>query len=276
MSTPNNEIDLLNLFANTILFFKKSKKIILSFFLIGILGGSSYYLIKAPKSELYYQKIFTAESNQVPIEMMTEIINSIGLKLRHQSGSSDQEAIASELGFSASVLSKLKMITAENKTSDLIEIKIEAYEKQVIDSVIKGVEYYVSTNEYVKNRAILIRSQKLKLLEVIDNMMEESLANKDFNKGSFESNASLINLLTKGNAGGWNYIELLEQKQKIERELTLTKDLDFVITSNPYEIIEKKAGVIAKVISLGFLGLFIGISLSLFLIFYKKAMKLIP
>lgn len=275
MTESNNEVDLFKLFAETIYFLKKSKKIILSFFCIGIIAGLTYFIIYSPPSRFYYRKTFTVQSNQIPNDMMMEIINSIGLKLKHISNSLNSETLAGDLGLSISVVNELKMITAEIKPSNLIEIKIEAYDKQAVDSVIKGVEHYVIMNEYVKSREILIRSQRLKLLEVVDNLMEEAINKKNLNKDYYESNASLIKLLTNGKSGHWSYIELFEQKQKIERDLAFSKELDFVITSNPYEVFDYYTEVLKKVISFGFLGFIFGIVVSLFFNFYEKTKKTI-
>ncbi|HET6244989.1 MAG: hypothetical protein H0V01_13020 [Bacteroidetes bacterium] len=275
MTNTENEIDLLKLFADSIYILKKKKKLLIAFFFIGVLLGT-YDLIKNFKQpRYYYLKTYTVQSNQIPNDMMVEIINSVGLKLKHISSSLNSEILPNEPGLSQNILNDLRVIKAEIKPSNLIEIRIEANNKEAVDSIIKGVEHYVIINEYVKRREIFARSQKQKLLEVVDNLIEEAIDKKNLGKGYYESNASLIKLLTNGKFGNWSYIELFEQKQKIEKELAFSKELDFVITSNPYEVVDIYTGMFKKAIGFGFLGMFLGVLISLFLNLYQKAKKLI-
>lgn len=274
MSNNDNEVDLLEILALFISFLSRSFKVITSCFVMGILMGFFYFfVINPPQARFYFRKSTTVQSNQIPDNMMIEIINSIALKLKEEPAAVKNQMLADGLGLSLKVVNELRSISAHLTSAGLMEINIEAYDKQAVDSLIKGVEYYVLMNEYIKSRANFYRSQRIKLLAVLDGLIDGAKNNKIENSDFYESNASLIKLFSGRKSGFWNYLDLIELRQKNERELTFSRELDFVITNNPIETFDIYKEFYKKILGVGFFGIVIGITISFLLHYFKKINK---
>src|SRR5436853_7680324 len=77
----NNEIDLWELVSAGFNFFKRKRKIILIFFLAGLLYGIAEFFLYPLDYKSYYKKEYSAESSVVSNEALSDIINALPCKL---------------------------------------------------------------------------------------------------------------------------------------------------------------------------------------------------
>lgn len=243
----NTEIDLVQLFANGITFLKKKKGLILSFFIAGLLYGSITFFFRPPTPDFFYKKDFIVESSILPNDILFDIINDFQLKLNN--GKELSEPVEPLSMIQKIKSSKVKLHSNINSTISRLRVTVEAYEKQNIDSLINGIAFYVNSNEYIKLRYSLINKQNLQLLSVINKQIEEL--------NSLKHSESVGNN-TNRKSEYLSYVDLIEKKQKTERDLTLNKTIEFIEINSSTISADSKAGI-RSILGYSILGIFIGI-----------------
>ena len=270
MNNSDSEIDLFNLLLKLLKFIKKNKKVIIAFFLLGIIIGGINYFRKASENKIIYEKTYLAESAVASSEVIVGIINSIGFK--NEFPENDLDLLSDKLGLSISVLESIKNISAELQStgteSSVIKLKIEWSDKNHIDSIVHGITYCINSMDYVKKRYDIDRKQQSQLISIIDNKINYYDEGLGLNKIS-DSEKILKQLVGKDEV--LNYMELIDRKQKLEKQMSLLNSIEFIASSEA-KIIERpsKKNDIIKVLGFGFASIFLFVFLKFFLFVIDK------
>ena len=270
MNNSDSEIDLFNLLLKLLKFIKKNKKAIIAFFLLGTIIGCINYFRKASENKIIYEKTYLAESAVASSEVIVGIINSIGFK--NEFPENDLELLSNKLRLSISVLESIKNISAEvqstGKESSVIKLKIECSDKNNVDSLIQGITHYINSMEYVKKRYEIDIKQQTQLISIIDNKINYYDEALGLNKIS-DSEKILKQLVGKNEV--LNYMELIDRKQKLEKQMSLLNSIEFIASSEEKIISRPKISLeLFKIIAFGILGAFMAVSFIFFFGIYKK------
>jgi uncharacterized protein involved in exopolysaccharide biosynthesis len=174
MPERNGEIDLLELFAKTILLVKKNAKIILLAFIIGTVLGLCYYQFvpKVYESKmilfsdiltLSYSERITESLDQLILEKNTEILSE-KLKMSEQ----DAKQIAK---FEIENVKRDKI--KDGKENEIFIVTVKVLDKNILLKLQEKIINYLRNNEYVRIRVEL---KKKYTIEIIKKIEEELLA----------------------------------------------------------------------------------------------------
>ncbi len=262
------EIDLWQLIVNGFAFLKKRKWLIASFLIIGTLFGLVTLKINPLKYKSFYKKYFIVQSSIASDEILSDIINNLSLKLNNNTSN-----LMSELNISSSIVAEIKNIQAviessDDKKSSQLEVTIEAYENQNIDSIISGIIFYINSIEHLQLRYNLMKEQQLQLLAELNKRIVEL----DSIKWNLSNPVSYNNVdfMINRNAEYLSYVELLEKKQHIEKELSFNKIIDIIEINSPHVLVENTRDAVVSVIGYSFLGAIIGGIIGLMLNLYRR------
>jgi hypothetical protein len=270
MNNSDSEIDLFNLLLKLLKFIKKSKKVIIAFFLFGIIIGGINYFRKASDNKIVYEKTYLAESAIMSNEVIVSIINSIGLK--NEFPDNDLVLLSNKLSLSMPVVQSIKNISAElqstSSESSVIKLKIEWSDQNNIDSLIYGITHYINSIEYVKKRYDIDRKQQAQLILILNNKINHYDEALGLNKIS-DSEKLLKQIVGKNEV--LNYMELIDRKQKLEKQISLLNSIEFIASSEAKIISRPKISLeLFKIIAFGILGAFMAVSFIFFFGIYNK------
>jgi len=219
----NTEIDLWELISDGIKFSRKNRKVILIFFLVGVLFSISNFFIHPFQYKAYYKKEFIAQSSVASNEILFDVINGLPANLRN---SPDFRSL------------KGTMLANINKETRL-KVTIEVYEPKDIDSILESVTAYVDSISSLREKFEMARAQSRKLLSVLNQKIAECDSSKKQTRFS-------------------DCLDLIQRKQNIEKDLALNRIVNFV-EINPEFVFEsnRKAGLL-NILGFSFLGIVIG------------------
>lgn len=219
----NTEIDLWELISDGIKFFRKKRKIILIFFLAGILFSISNFFIHPLQYKDYYKKEFIAQSSVASNEILFDIINGLPDNLKN---SPDFRNL------------KGTMLANINKETRL-KVTIEVYEPNDIDSILKSITAYVDSINSLREKFEMSRLQSRKLLLLLNQKIGECDSSKKITRYS-------------------DCLDLIQRKQNIEKDLALNRIVSFVVINPDYVFESNRGAGFLNVFGFGFLGIVIG------------------
>ena len=233
------EIDLWELLLNGYRFFKRKIKIILTFLLIGLLFGIGSFFTHPLEYKSFYRKEFIAQSSVTTNEILSDIINAVPVNIKNEKENSFPE------------FRNIKWKTeANNNKETRLKITIEAFTPESIDSLLKSLTIYINSIEAFSKKFNLQQQQQRKLLTVLNKQIAEADT-------------------TTKNTKRFNPIELVEKKQKIEKDLALNKIVDFIpVYPDCISISNRRAGIL-NVLGYSFLGLVLGAIIAWLLDFFN-------
>lgn len=273
MNKTEDNIDLLKLFSAGYKIVAKKKAILISIALLTTFGCAIYLVNNSPNKENYFKKNYLLQSGEIPNDVMVEILNSINLKLKFENRkNSDYKAtLAKELDVTESQLAQVKKVSFSIKPPNLIEMSVEAYSKDVFDSLIMGMEKFVHRNEYVKKREQLNVYQKEQFIHLYDSMVTNgfhTISNDDESKITDQKISRLSNMATKFER--LNYIEIFAEKLKFEKELQFSNELQVVVPNYPFESFNVPLEIAMKSVAAGLFASVVTILLILLRSFMTK------
>ncbi len=244
-ANDDTEIDLWKLLKDGLKFFSKRKRVILIFMLMGLFFALGKFITHPLQYKSFYKTDFIVQSSFVTNEILSEIIYNFSLN--------------------AEPVPHLKQITrkleANSKKETRLRVTFETYEKINMDSLINKIVAFVDTVEYIRERNNLMRRQSLELLVKLN----KQITAFENEKENIKPIADTINK----NAEYVSYIELLEKKQNIEKELALSKSIEFIEKNSPSIFVSSRRTIILNVFGYSFLGFVIGAIIG-FLMNYRK------
>ena len=262
MSQKHDEIDLLELIADVIFVIKGSKKIILVFaILFGLYGGYEFFI--NTKAKYSYRKIYVVHSTLMANNVLVEIINSIGENIR-------VGAVPENFSYK-----NIKTISASIKSPEFIEVSIECFDSLQLDAVMKGVEQFVRSNNYVKGLSYKVENQNSRVLGVVNNLIEQIKDNQHLSTEFYKQNAAIIKKITEDKPEKWSYFELMKEKQKLEDNMLYSRDVEVIVDTNPVKKINLIVQNALKFIGYLVLGIFSGVFVGILVFIYKKATSLL-
>jgi len=209
-NNSDTEIDLWQLLIKGYRFFKNRKGVIVLFFFLGIIYSLSKFITEPLEYKSYYKKEFIAQSSVTSDEILSDIINGLSLF---------PEKIPSLRNI------KGKLLANSNKETRL-QVIIESFEKENIDSILTELELHLNSIENFK-------------------------AKFDYDKQQHDT--------TKNNSVRSEFLELTEKKQSVEKELQFAKIVEFTEINPDCVYISNNRTIILNVLGFAFLGLIIGL-----------------
>ena len=163
-------IDLLYVFVRFVRFFKRAKKHIIFSVVIGIIIGLFYYFQKAP----IYRSQLTAYSTYLNSEQVSDVM----LDLDQLIGEKDLVQLSQNTNLSVEIINKvasvkckphitLESLKKDNSDDGTFIISVEVKDIAILDSLEKGIMYYLENNPYVKKRVKLkLQGMELELSKI--------------------------------------------------------------------------------------------------------------
>lgn len=240
----SSEIDLWQLMLDLFSFLKRRKWIVILFLSVGVILGVFNVKNNMLTYKPFYKKEFVLQSSVASNEIIYDIINNIPGDIYVSKTDTNQIPSAATTPVYKSIKGKLE---ANSQGASRLKVTLEVYEKENIDSVINKLETYLNSIEYLRSRYELMKKQNLQLLSVINKRLSEADNPKEHNDQVLTSNSL-------------SYVELLEKKQNIEKELSQNKIASFIDINSPSIFVNNKNKAAMAILGYGFLGIFIGIA----------------
>lgn len=223
------EIDLWELLANGYLFFKRKIKIILFFLVMGLLFSISNFFTCPHKYKPFYKREFIAQSSVTTNEILSDIINAIPVNTKNEKESSFPE------------FRNIKGETEANTNKETrLKVTIEVFSPLSIDSVLNALTMYINSIEILSKKFNFQQQQKRQLLSVVNKQIAETDTAANDTKH-------------------FSHIELFEKKQNIEKDLSLSKIVNFIPVNTDCILISNTRVGILNVLGYSFLGLVLGV-----------------
>src|SRR3990172_4492195 len=156
-NNSDTEIDLWQLLIKGYRFFKNRKGVIVLFFFLGIIYSLSKFITEPLEYKSYYKKEFIAQSSVTSDEILSDIINGLSLF---------PEKIPSLRNI------KGKLLANSNKETRL-QVIIESFEKENIDSILTELELHLNSIENFKAKFDYDKQQHLLLLLELNKRIAE-------------------------------------------------------------------------------------------------------
>jgi len=264
----NDEIDLIELFIKTYLFFKKHfYHFLLIGFIGGIIGGSYGFFSKTK-----YESNFIGYTNIVSNEILIEQINNSIVKLH---ANNNTEALAKILNTTPEVIksiSKIETFIPENinpeeKDITRFGINIQLDKNKNFEIIKKNLYNSLITTEYLNKRyKIYIRQQNEKLTKLNSEINELDELQKDILNLS-DSRAQVV-VQTDKKSFHSELMNLFAQKQGIERAIELAEPITIIDNFTTISKVEKNS------LKKSIIGAFTLFFLALFFFMFKNLNKL--
>jgi len=198
----SDELDLIVLFEKLVSFLKRFAKVLLYFTLIGIIAGIVVFL-SAPRK--YPSTLILHSATLTNLENI-QIIGGWRQLFKKQ----DHLALSAILNCSPVTLEKLLSISAEEIQKLYVAdnphgfiVKVIVKDPSILEDLQKGIIHGLESNEYVKERVAIKRSNLTQLIEKVTNEMtkldstklavENIINNKNKNSSSLMVDVSSIN-----------------------------------------------------------------------------------
>lgn len=223
----NSEIDLLELIAKVISFFKRRWLLIIIFVFAGMAVG--YFFPQ--KNEKYFSVRLAAYSTVVPDDILSVMITSLQTYI----SDNNFEKLATELDISDSMARNIISIQNTVVSSTIsdkahyftfpldypfsrLDIHLQVKNEGAIVSVKNGLIHYVENQNYVKLRIAALKKQNEELLNLINRRLSEL---KKVDEKTDNSGKSLMD------------VGLIEKRLNAEREISLMREIEFVENDPP-------------------------------------------
>lgn len=265
MGNNEQEIDLVELLIKIYKFIIKRKWLLLSSCIIGLTLGAISITRNPSKYKAFYKKNYISLSSSVSKETLAELINGLHENFPPNPSINDLNHLSSLLNLPIDITKTFKNISittdyTNEKYNGGVKFTIEVFDKEKFDTITNSIIYYIDSNPYVKERYELLIKQQSELLSLINKKIKE-LDSCNINCYKHQtipsSNASIT---FNENLKEFNYVQLYQQKQLIEKELQLDKtNLYFISTNSPIAFVSNKPIIIVTIAGYGLLGIIIGV-----------------
>ncbi|MDX2189101.1 MAG: hypothetical protein SFY32_04490 [Bacteroidota bacterium] len=225
-----DEIDLLELFKKAIDLFKRRYKLLLLFVFLGIAEGFFYYTIATP----LYKSTLIANSEVLRNEYVTILFNNLNELIKEDN--SDQLAsylhISKEEAKSIAKIQatkvELKELKVENSSQTLtntFQIEVMVEETKYLDSIQKGIIYYIQNNEFVRKKVELQRNLYQTMISKINSeILKLDTTRNDIGKSYKKSIDSKFIVMEPSDINN-SIVSLQERKSNFENALSLLNEV---------------------------------------------------
>ncbi|MEW6469864.1 MAG: hypothetical protein AB1458_13130 [Bacteroidota bacterium] len=221
----SQEIDLWQLLVKVFKFTRRRIRIILLFFLAGLLFSVSNFFTRPLDYASFYKKELLASSSVASNDVLYDIINGIPPARINVAGSKSVKA---------------KLEANINKETRL-KVMAEAYEPRAIDSMLASVTAYINAIPELSERYELQKQQHKQLAGELERQLSDS---------AWKSSAHMDHMEKR--------LEMLQQRSKAEKELALAAIVEFIpIDPEPVMVSNRRAAIL-NVLGYSFLGTLIG------------------
>jgi hypothetical protein len=242
---PSDELDLMALFRNALLFFSHYGKLLLIVAFIGLLAGAFRFWVtpKLYDSTMIVQPTLLSDPEQIAL------IENWSTLLKKR----ERPLLAQQLQIDVNLLKKVQSIKTEElqksyapKNFTAFTISVLVTDTAVLRPLQKGIVYALDTSEYIKDRLAARKNilqslmatvqQEITRLNNMQNVIENNLHQHNTNGGGFIVNISGISS---------QIADLQEKKLNFEEELSLISAVhvlqNFYTPTNPtYPILLKQ------------------------------------
>ena len=250
MNQNKNEINLIELFSDLLLFLKKNM-IVLS---ISVLIFVFYGLYSKSKFETSYNKIAVITSTIVPNEIFIDVLNTVDYN--------DKAVLAKQLNISNDAASdflamdlKLVNVSGPNLDSLLsskVEVNFTLKNVKYYKEILEGLNYFASNNPFLSERYVAFKTEKSEVIWMLDKKL------KEIDGGAKDETDS--------------YVLMFEKKKNIENLLTQTSIMK-VISEKETPLVNGPKSLSFVIILYTIIGIVVGVILGWLISFYKKAKK---
>jgi hypothetical protein len=264
----SDELDLIHLIQNAILFIRRFRFILFGCIIAGLSLGLFFY-ISSPKqysTKLIVHPSFVSNQDQI------EIINNWKDLLKK----GGKEQLASIMNCGTAVIDKLKKIEAEEILKTYVSnnpngflIHVSVTDTSVLDELQNGIIYGLNNSPFIKEKIAVRKAKNIELISTVNNEITKLNTTKNLIDSMIRARAgnapSLLVDISQINA------EWVELNEKV---LGYKEDLKFLSGVQVLEDFHKGRMTRQGLLKFSFLGLaagcFIGYVLSLFIYIFQK------
>ena len=234
----NDEIDLIEVFFNVFKFFKRNILILIVSTAVGAALGYSYKFI----SKEYYKSEMLMESYTISEELRTNYIKQFQNLLDDK----NYETLSAKSGLKIEDLKMIKRISFEtdgNKTDeDILFVNTQVWDTSVLPKLAEGIQSFMNSFPYVNDEIALFKENSQSFINDIEKY-KENISSLISNVDVFVIDSVIstrnyyINELSKNEFFHNEVIDLIKEKQKIEKELNYALPFrvikDFTVFKTP-------------------------------------------
>ena len=271
-SENSDELDLIVLFEKLVSFLKRFAKVLMYFTLIGIIAGIVLFLSATRK----YPSTLILHSNTLTNLENIQIIASWKELLKKR----DHIALSAILGCSPVTLKKVASISAEEIQKLYVAdnphgfiVKVVVKDSSILEELQKGIIHGLESNEYVRERIAIKRSNLTQLIEKVTSEItkldstklevENIISNKNKNSSSLMVDVSNINT---------ELINLNEKLLIYKEELKFANAVQVLQKFNKFSKPESRKGPFLLTIG-AIAGFLLGYIVSLFIYVRRKLIE---
>lgn len=163
MNSENNEIDLIELYRNIIIFLYNRRLTLIIFFFVGVILGLFYYY----KNIDNYKTHFIAETSNVS----KEVVYALAERIEFLFDTKEVEELNTILNIDKETLEKIKGFELDT-TGNIFRIAVQSKSKESIDPFIEGLLSYFNNHSYILNSYNQQQEQLKKYIAQIDEELE--------------------------------------------------------------------------------------------------------
>lgn len=231
----NDEIDLIELFLNMYMFFKKNFWIL---FISGIIGGGLGYSTKF-FGKKHFESSMLINSYTVSRNILMEYINNIQAII----DDGNSKYLSERMGIDTTNLINLKKISVEDiydektkKSKGYLSVTVTVEDNQLLNNLGSGILNYIEKEPYVQSEIEIYKENNQNLISKIDEeikkleALQENNLNQSKNKGD-------VNIYNTQKSFQNELLALIKEKQGIEKRLQFKTPFrviqDFTIYQKP-------------------------------------------
>lgn len=269
MKKTHDEIDLVDLFIKGVNIIRNNLLLVISFFVLGILGGLAKFYTS--------HKIF---ENRMIISsaILTESYGRVLIdKVNRHLGERNIQSVSRDLKISDETAKGISRLNVEdiaetegNKENDKFIIKVETYSQDNLQELQTGLVYYFENNEFVKVR---VEQNKKYLKQVLSKIDQEISDMEDFKgrlfKGDFfQSNRG--NVMFDPTVVNSKILELTKEKINLQNAMELSSSVQVIEGFTPFKNATKPRLAISLIA-----GSFVGLVLACMALLFKATRKIL-
>lgn len=231
----NDEIDLIELFLNIYIFFKKNFWIL---FISGIIGGGLGYSTKFLGTS-HFESSMLIESYTVSNDLLIEYINNVQTILKD----GNVKYLSKRMGIDSTNLIDLKTISVEDvydekakKSKGYLSVAVNVTNNDFLHYLSSGILKYMENEPYVKSEIQIFTEHNQDLISRIDEEIDKLKVLQENNLSQQKSNGD-VSIYNNQNSFQNELLALLKEKQKLEKQLKFASPFriiqDFTIYQKP-------------------------------------------
>lgn len=231
----NDEIDLIELFLNIYIFFKKNFWIL---FIAGVIGGGLGYSTKF-FGKKHFESSMLINSYTVSENLLMEYINNIQTIIED----GNRKYLSERMEIDPSNLKNLKKISVKDvfdekakKSKGYLSVTVKVDNNQLLNNLSSGILKYIEKEPYVQSEIQIFTDNNQNLILKIDKEIEklEVLQKNNLNQQKSTSDVSIYN---SQNSFQNELLALLKEKQNLEKRMKFATPFiviqDFTIYQKP-------------------------------------------